>query len=237
MAPQRLCTAAAAGGVAGVLAAGTACLLIPPSLGTLLAELALAATITPYLLVTTPGRPIAVATAVGMALGLAGGPLWLAAGGHMDLPAALSTLAVLAAWACGLAGLTSALRWCRLPPALPAALVSLAAVAWLAWPVWLAPWLTGPSRERTVARLVAAHPLFALNGTGYQEPWSQRPLAYNLTNIGDDIAYELPHSAWACVLAHALLAAGLAIGPTPGVNRTPAGAGHPPPDTTGPAAG
>jgi hypothetical protein len=102
----------------------------------------------------------------------------------------------------------------RLPAVVAAASTVVVGLGWLTWPVWMAPWLTGEGREAVVAWLVWGHPVFALNGAmleAFPVPWAQMPIAYRLTNIGDDIGYEMPQSVWACVIVHALIAVGTVV--------------------------
>ncbi|MFI5378247.1 MAG: hypothetical protein ACHRHE_02975 [Tepidisphaerales bacterium] len=91
---------------------------------------------------------------------------------------------------------------------LAAAGAVVAGVLWLSWPIWTAPRLSGPAGEKTVARLVAVHPAFALNGPllrAFPVPWAQYRLAYELTDIGTSIPYEMPTRVWPCVLLHAVV--------------------------------
>src|SRR5205814_3886332 len=99
-----------------------------------------------------------------------------------------------------IAGLAALLQRVRIPPAVAV----LLSIAWLSWPIWLASVLRGrESAERVVAVLVAANPTFAMQGSLFKSfpvPWAQYRIAYQLTNIGDDIAYQMPTSVFWCVL-------------------------------------
>src|SRR5258706_1593129 len=112
---------------------------------------------------------------------------------------------VLLIYAFAIAGLAVLLQRIRIPPAA----VVILSLAWLSWPIWLAPALgRRESAERIVGVLVAANPTFAMQGALFQSfpvPWAQYRIAYQLTNIGDDIPYEMPTSVFWCVLLHGLI--------------------------------
>jgi len=95
---------------------------------------------------------------------------------------------------------------------LPASLVTLLAIAWLSWPVWLATFLRGAS-TRTIYWLVQTHPPLVANGVlTWEPPWSERSLAYRrLTNLNQDVMYQLPTSAWRATIFLLLVAAGLML--------------------------
>ena len=106
-----------------------------------------------------------------------------------------------------IAGLTILLR--PLNPS-AAAIATLLALAWLTWPIWFSPALRGPGAEKLVAWLVAAHPLFAVNGMLHLRLgiWNEFGIAYHLTSLQDEVAYSLPNSVFPCVLLHCGFAAG-----------------------------
>lgn len=123
--------------------------------------------------------------------------------------------AVLLGFAAGLTGIASILKRVTKSAVVASALAVILGIAWLSWPVWLSAGLTGEGRERVVASLVYAHPLFAMNGAmkaAFPVPWAQYRLAYVLTNIGDDIPYELPASVIPSALLHTLIGGGLILG-------------------------
>jgi hypothetical protein len=159
------------------------------------------------------GRAIAAGAAT-----LAVAIVWLAPiyAGEAQIGEWAGSCLVLASYAAALVGLAAALERARLTTAGAAALAVVAGLAWLSWPVWMAPWLTGEHRQTVVAWLVAGHPLFAINGAmsrSFPVPWAQCAIAYDLTNIGDDIPYEMPGSILRCVAAHLVVGACLgAIG-------------------------
>lgn len=117
---------------------------------------------------------------------------------------------VLSAYAAALVGLATLLEQLKLGPIAACAIVTTLGLAWLSWPVWLAPWLTGPKAEQSVARLVSTHPLFAISSAlarPFPTPWAVYDIAYRLTNIGDDIPYELPATILKCLLLHLFIIA------------------------------
>ena len=74
--------------------------------------------------------------------------------------------------------------------------VMMLAAAWLAWPIWLAPQLV--AWEWTVPSWATRfHPLFAINAAALDRGvWTQQPAVYQLTPLGQDLAYALPDSPW-----------------------------------------
>jgi len=95
---------------------------------------------------------------------------------------------------------------------LPAPLVTLLAIAWLSWPIWLATFLRGVS-PRTIYWLVQTYPPLVTNGVlTWEPPWSERSLAYRwLTNLNQDVMYQLPTSAWRAIVFMLLVAGGLML--------------------------
>ena len=141
----------------------------------------------------------------------------------------LQAYIVLISFAAALFGLTIALRRI-IGPTGASAITTLLALAWLAWPIWLSP-IAGP---RLVAVLAPFHPLFAINkiflDLGF---WTQQPLMYELTTLGQDVPHALPESIWPCVLLHALMA--LSLG-WPAWLWSAREASTPPPSAASPAA-
>jgi len=95
---------------------------------------------------------------------------------------------------------------------LPSSLVTLLAVAWLSWPLWLAAFLRGAG-NRTIYWLVQTHPPLVANGVlTWEPPWSEHSLAYlRLTNLNQDVMYQLPTSAWRAIIFLLLVAGGLML--------------------------
>ncbi len=198
------------------MACGLACglaaiLIVPLSLGTVFAGLALTTTMLPGLVLVQSGR-LERASALGCFM-LPLVMTWLRFVGHDMMSHGewlrASVVPVVYAWA--ICGLACGLGRLRLPPAGAAAFAILMGVLWLGWPIWLAPWLRGASGETAAARLIAAHPAFVLNGVfarAFPTPWAQHRVAYELTNIGDDIPYEMPAGMLVCLLLHGSIGLG-----------------------------
>lgn len=112
-------------------------------------------------------------------------------------------LLLLAAFVAVLAGVTRLLVLLRVSPTLASGIVAVAALAWLGWPVWISPWVT----DDLAGTVVPLHPLLAINGAmpqlGY---WQQSRLMYHLTSLGSDVHAPPPDTAYASVIAHAVIA-------------------------------
>jgi hypothetical protein len=126
-----------------------------------------------------------------------------------DLSGWLSCYLVLTTMIFAIGGASAALRAMQLGPITSGAICTLLAIAWLTWPVWLSPALHGEPGARTVSWLVPANPIFAINGVLRERfgHWAEQGIAYNFTNLGDDIPYSIPHGVWKCVLLHAVIGA------------------------------
>ena len=62
------------------------------------------------------------------------------------------------------------------------------------------------SRPTLVHWLVQLNPPLAMNGILiHLGPWTQMPMAYHLTDLGQNIAYSLPAYGIACIVAHLLI--------------------------------
>ncbi len=194
--------------------------MVPPSLGTLFGGLAVATVMLPGL-VMAQQQWLERVLAVGcFTVPLAATWVQLINREVMHGGEWLVASFVLLAYGCGIGGLACLLRMLtrgltkgRDCGTAAAAGAVVAGVLWLSWPIWMAPCLSGPAGEKTVARLVAVHPAFALNGRlmrAFPVPWAQYRLAYELTNIGDDIPYEMPRAVWPCVLLQMAIGLGLA---------------------------
>jgi hypothetical protein len=91
---------------------------------------------------------------------------------------------------------------------LAAPLTTIVTLAWLAWPIWLSHWLT----PRTVNLFAPVHPLLALNRVFIDLGiWTQAPLMYQLTALGQDVPYGLPATILPCVGIHTLMGASLGM--------------------------
>ncbi len=106
---------------------------------------------------------------------------------------------ILLAYPAALAGISLLVR--------SSTITTMLALAWLVIPVWLTPHVTS---QRAINALIIAHPIFAANGINPSlGVWTQQPLMYRLTNLGQDVPYRLPQSIWPCVLVHGVIALGL----------------------------
>lgn len=120
----------------------------------------------------------------------------------IELPELIRAAFLLVAVATALAGLTRLLCFARLPATLASAMVILLGIAWLAWPIWLSPWLASPGSDAFVDRLVAVHPLMALNAMLPESAWTQNRLMYELTALGQDVSFNSPRGTAASVWLH-----------------------------------
>ena len=175
------------------------------SLGTLFGPFALTAGLVPQAAV---GRRAAGIYAFAVSVGVTAS--WI---GFTDIRpgAALAAGALLLAWTLLLAAATGALvprRRANRPGrgTHRAAGVTGLAWAWLAWPIWLGPTLA-TSALAPPTWVTAVHPLLAVNAAAVSLGiWTQQPLAYQLTPLGQDLAYAMPSSAWPCALAQSTAA-------------------------------
>ncbi|HEY0009391.1 MAG TPA: hypothetical protein VGB55_11750, partial [Tepidisphaeraceae bacterium] len=181
-------------------------LLLGDSLGLPL-FLCFAAPLLPLYAATLVSRPMtAAAVSAGLALIVAGpmvfiGPL----GGAASFVPMIVALAVTATM-----GLRLIHRIKGLPP-IALFLTTLLLLAWLTWPIWMGPYWTNPRVARVLDPLVPYQPLLAANGAyAMLGEWAHQPIAYRyLTNLGQDVFYALPASAWPSALAHTLAALAL----------------------------
>jgi hypothetical protein len=115
--------------------------------------------------------------------------------------------AVLVAYAMSLGGIARAASRTRVPKITASALSIVIGFLWLTWPIWLAPQLAKSNSTQLANLLVAVHPPLVANGVlSAEEPWTEKPLAYRLTNLNQDIAISLPRTAWACFGFHGTIA-------------------------------
>jgi hypothetical protein len=113
---------------------------------------------------------------------------------------------VLIAYALAIGGVALALARVGIPQIFAAAAAILLGFAWLLWPVWLAGTLVGHGYDGAVQNLVAAHPPLAINGILIAEPaWTERSVAYHLTDLNQDVSIRLPANAAICAALHAAL--------------------------------
>jgi hypothetical protein len=178
-----------------------------PSLGLWLGGLVVVALLVPALTLAEEGwldRIIAGGSVVdGVAV------VWLVAvftseTGFVDW---LRCYVLLAAWAAAVWSIAILLERVRMGRVAAAAVTVVLALAWLTWPVWISPWLTGPRAAAVVDALVPVHPPMVINGAlRHLGIWTQHPVAYRLTSLGQDIAYALPLGIGRSALLHVLIA-------------------------------
>jgi hypothetical protein len=113
---------------------------------------------------------------------------------------------VLAFYALAIAGIGLALARTRLPAIFAAGLAILVGLAWLSWPVWLSGAMVRGGLSGAVQDLVWLHPPLVINGILTGEPaWTERSLAYHLTDLNQDVPIRLPANAAACSAVHGVL--------------------------------
>jgi hypothetical protein len=130
---------------------------------------------------------------------------------------------LLACYAIAIAGIVLILRRMRMNDVLAAASTVVAGLAWLTWPVWLSNALVGEAGGSLVRWLIATHPLMATNGLlSHLGVWSEQPLTYHLTHLGQHIPYTLPRTPLVSIALHMVLGAALLIvaAGTPAVGAT-----------------
>lgn len=113
---------------------------------------------------------------------------------------------LLAAYATAICGLAVALHRRGFSDVAANAVTLVLALLWLTWPIWLSTAMT----SSLAAWLVPAHPPMAMNALLlHLGVWGEGRIAYQLTNLGQDVAYALPSSVLPAIILHALL--GLAL--------------------------
>jgi hypothetical protein len=111
---------------------------------------------------------------------------------------------VIAAVAASLAGGVQILRSLRVPTTLAITMTMIGASLSFSRPFWAAGLLMTHDLGTWLQQLVSISPAFALNESiAPDAPLTHRPLAYRLMNLGQDVSYAMPTSAWPCVLLHA----------------------------------
>jgi len=113
---------------------------------------------------------------------------------------------VLAVYALAIGGIGLGLARAKLPAVFAAGLAILVGLAWLTWPVWLSGALVRAGFGGMVQNLVWLHPPLVINGILTGEPaWTERSLAYHLTDLNQDVPIRLPGNIGACVAVHGIL--------------------------------
>jgi hypothetical protein len=187
------------------LVAGIVCYLaVGATTGLFFGGVVMAALVVPPLTMTHADgarQAIVVASAVD---GIAVAWLFAVADPSVSLLDFIRAYLLLAAWGVALWGVAVALTRVRVAPLFASAITVVLALAWLAWPIWLSPWLAG--RETLVAWLVAAHPLFGLDGAlrHLGPPWTEHHYMYTqLSVLNQDVFYSLPGGVGGATLLHA----------------------------------
>lgn len=211
---------AVAGLLIGVFVANVSWIQAGHSFGFYLGPLAVAAILAPYLALMSAGAlrqsPIAAIgwACVGpAAYGLGATLAWLIGGrGHDPAPAIAACGIVLITFTLALAEGTLLLRVLlrsRLTAGFAAILIG---GGWLTWPIWMSHAVGGAFGQSWVNRLTSLHPLLAMNGAlPSAGPWTQQSIAYQLTNLGQDVYYAFPSTVWSCVIFQISIAIGFAL--------------------------
>jgi hypothetical protein len=125
----------------------------------------------------------------------------LFAGGILSTAVVLSLIA-------SLAGLLALFVRVGIRSTFAVGVILVQSALFLTWPVWASHLLLKFDSQPLVDLLVRVGPLFALNAAiDPTDPFTHRPLAYTLMNLGQDIPYAMPSTIWPCVILH--VAAGL----------------------------
>jgi hypothetical protein len=117
---------------------------------------------------------------------------------------------VLLTYSAVIGGIALVLERVKCPPVYSVAVAVVIGLAWLTWPVWLSANLVKSGLGGIAQNLVALHPPLVINGILTNEPaWTERSLAYHLTDLNQDVPIQLPASAGKCATLHGIL--GLAL--------------------------
>lgn len=147
----------------------------------------------------------------GILLGLGVG---LAIMSDLALADRIWTGAVIGSWVMGLAGGSMVLVPLprRRGGTVRTTLLAVAALLWLTSPVWTGPAFASRGIDWSPG-VSALHPLFVTNATAAGAGiWSQQPVAYVMTPLGQGVDYALPHRIWPFISLHlAMFGAGLAV--------------------------
>jgi hypothetical protein len=130
-----------------------------------------------------------------------------------NTPAELGeAVCVLLTYSIAIAGIALILARVRVPVIFASAAVIVLGLAWLTWPVWLSVPLVGRGYDRLVQDLVMAHPPLTINGILVGEPaWTERSVAYHLTDLNQDVPIRLPDNPAICAAVHGIIGLSLWI--------------------------
>jgi hypothetical protein len=140
--------------------------------------------------------------------------VWLVAclSGRISVGQWVQCTVTLLAFGTFLLGFTILLTKFRLHVIAASAISVAFATLWLSWPIWLSPTLRDHSTPALVHWLVQLSPVMAMNGVLlHLGPWTQEPIAYHLTDLGQNVVYSLPSNAIATTAMHVLLGAALIV--------------------------
>jgi hypothetical protein len=118
----------------------------------------------------------------------------------------MQAVLVLAAYSMAIGGIALVLARAGCPVIFAAATAVVLGLAWLTWPIWLSPILVRGGLGGVVQNLVKVNPPLTINGILTNEPaWTERSLAYHLTDLNQDVPIQLPANARACAALHGIL--------------------------------
>jgi hypothetical protein len=187
------------------LVAGVACYVaVGATTGLFFGGVAMAALLVPPLVTMHADRARQAIACAAVVDGVAVAWLFAVADPFVTLLDFVRAYVLLAAWGVALWGVAALLARAKVAPVFASAITVAVALAWLAWPVWLSPWLAG--RPALVAWLVAAHPLFGLDGAlrHLGPPWTEHHYMYTrLSVLNQDVFYSLPGGVGRSALLHA----------------------------------
>lgn len=188
------------------LVAAVACRLAGgDSLGAFVGPLLFAAILTPPLALMESRRRGQALVCVGMIAAIAG--VWTAGG--LTLFQWARCVAVLTSWVVACWGAAVLFLWMVRSEVFASAITIVLCLLWLSWPVWMSrPLLAMEQPERAVAWLVPVNPPLVVSSIVDRGVWGEQRIAYQLTNLGQDIAYRPPTRAWLVIVSHTAFAFG-----------------------------
>src|SRR5688572_3398846 len=108
---------------------------------------------------------------------------------------------VVTAYASALAGLTVGLRLTRLPAVGCAAITVVLGLAWLTWPIYMSRSWEGTSSTDIVSLFARFNPALVINGQVFRAMglWTEQSIAYRLTDLSQNVPYQLPRALGVCL--------------------------------------
>lgn len=165
-----------------------------------------------FLLITLLAAPLvsgngSVSAVFGLLLGTAG-VWWTTSPGEVALRSRVELVVLLAANVLVVASGVRQAMMAGVSATLAVAAVAFAYLAWFTVPIWSA----GSARLAPGPMLIRVHPALVLNGlTVNLGIWAEQPVAYTLTNLGQDAPYALPTSIVPAVIVDGSAAALMAL--------------------------